>query len=131
MIVVDASAVVELLLRDPGLAPRLDEALLSGTALHAPHLIDIEVAHALRRYVLTSAATTERMSAALAWYRDLRLMRHPHSPYLPRVWDLRNELTAYDACYVALAEALDAPLVTCDARLAGTRGHTARIDLIE
>ena len=98
--------------------------------LHAPHLLDVEVAQVVRRYAASGDIDAERGRAALDDLADLPLHRYPHDILLPRVWELRNNLTAYDAVYVALAEALDAPLLTCDGRLAGSAGHHARIELV-
>ena len=130
MIVVDASALLEVLLRTPAakqIEPRLFD---SGQTLHAPHLLDIEVAQVIRRYVANGDITADRGWAALVDLADLPLERYPHGFLLPRVWTLRNNLTAYDAAYVALAEALDAVLLTCDKRLATAANHHARIALV-
>ncbi len=94
-----------------------------------PHLTDVEVASSLRQYA-TSPAGAAAASDALGRYRALRLWRHRHEPLLARVWELRYNLSAYDAIYVALAERLDAPLFTCDRRLARAPGHAARIELL-
>ena len=128
-LVLDASAALALLLGAPGgavVAARVGRA----RALHAPHLIDLEVAQVLRRYVRAREITAARAEAALADLGDLRLARHPHEPFLGRIWQLRAVLTAYDAVYVALAEALAAPLLTLDSRLARAPGVTARVDLV-
>ena len=129
MIVVDASAVIETLLRTP--ASEAIEARLFDPreTLHAPQLIDVEVAQAIRRYAANRDIDGERGGAALADLLDLPLRRYPHDFLLPRVWQLRNNLTAYDAVYVALAEALDAPLLTRDRRLARAAGVRIRIEL--
>src|ERR1700736_4299955 len=112
MIVVDASAVLETLLRTPN-AETVEKRLFDPSqTLHAPHLLDVEVAQVLRRYAGNGEIDDERGRAALADLADFPLRRYPHDFLLPRVWDLRNNLTAYDAMYVALAEVLDAPLVT-------------------
>src|SRR3981081_2133926 len=130
MIVVDASAVLEALLRTP--AARAVERRLfeSSQTLHAPHLLDVEVAQVVRRYSANGEIDSERGRAALADLADLPLHRYPHDFLLPRIWDLRNNLTAYDAAYVALAEALDAPLLTRDRRLATAAGYHARVELV-
>jgi len=131
MIVLDASAVVELVLgtRNGGLvSKRLASPQLS---LHAPHLLDVEVVQVLRRYARTGAVTSARAEIALRDLSQLGVRRHEHAMLLPRVWELRANLTAYDAVYVALAEALDAPLLTMDARLAAAPGHRARIEIPE
>src|SRR6202040_3336007 len=130
MIVVDASALIEVLLRTPA-AIAVDRRLFDPRrTLHAPHLLDIEVAQVVRRYAANREIDGERGRMALADLADLPLRRYPHDFLLPRVWDLRNNLTAYDAIYVALAEALDAPLLTRDERLAAASGHQARIELV-
>lgn len=97
--------------------------------LHAPHLIDIEVAQVLRRYAMSSAIDEARGREALADLADFPLRRYSHDLLLMRLWALRANLTAYDAAYVALAETLDAPLLTRDRRLAAAPGHRARIEL--
>jgi predicted nucleic acid-binding protein len=130
MIVMDASAMVEVLLRTPD-AKAIEARLFEyRQTLHAPHLIDVEVAHAVRRYAISGQIGGERGRAALAILADLPLTRYPHRFLLPRIWDLRHNLTAYDAVYVALAEALRAPLITRDHHLAGAAGHRARIELV-
>lgn len=130
MIVVDASAMLEALLRTPA-AKAVEKWLFDPRqTLHAPHLLDIEVAQVIRRYSANGEIDSERGRAALADLADLPLHRYPHDFLLPRIWDLRNNLTAYDAAYVALAEALDAPLLTRDRRLAAAAGHHARVELV-
>lgn len=126
MIVVDASAALEALAaRDPSpeLIHRLDDDL------RAPHLIDIEFASGLRRLVAVRELSAERAADALLDLHALRVVRYPHLTLVDRIWELRSRLTAYDAAYVALAEILQAPLVTCDARLARATGHDAVIEL--
>ena len=130
MIVADASALIDLLLESE-VRTRLEQRLLSGEeSLHTPHVVDLEVAHTLRRLVLTGVLSSERAEVALADMANLQLNRYPHVELVPRVWELRDTLTAYDAAYVALAEALEATLVTRDARLARSSGHRARIELL-
>lgn len=130
MIVPDASAVIEVLLRSP--AGRAIESRLFDRAksLHAPHLLDVEVAQILRRYALRGELTPARGNAALDWLAEVPLARYPHAALLPRMWALRWNMTAYDAAYVALAEALGATLLTRDRRLASAPGHSAAIELI-
>ena len=106
-----------------------DRLFAPRPTLHAPHLLDVEVAQAIRRYAADGEIDGERGRMALADLADLPLRRYPHDFLLPRIWDLRNNLTAYDAAYVALAEALDAPLLTRDRRLATSAGHRAQIEL--
>lgn len=130
MLVVDSSAVLEALAaRDA--ATGLVEHLAEDGDLHAPHLIDTEVLHALRRMVRGRQMSAERAHDARTDFTDLSLVRYPHEPLNDRVWELRENLTAYDATFVALAEALGVPLVTCDARLATAPGHRARIELYD
>jgi predicted nucleic acid-binding protein len=130
VIVVDASALLESLLRTAA-AEETDAWLFgSGRSLHAPHLLDVEVAQVVRRYAAAGEIDAARGLAALTDLADLPLRRYPHDLLLPRVWELRSNLTAYDAVYVALAEALDAPLVTRDRRLAAATGHQALIEVL-
>lgn len=130
MIVVDASAVVELLLRTPR-AHRIEARLLDPpVSLHAPHLLDVEVAQVLRRFAARNRLSTLRGAASLSLLDQFPLLRHPHRPLLSRIWALRHNLTAYDACYVALAEALGATLVTTDARLGAAPGVRAPVEVV-
>jgi predicted nucleic acid-binding protein len=128
VIVLDASAVVDYVLWI-GAAERIAKRISTGEAMHAPYLLDIEVAHALRRYALRGALSPARGAEALTDVSELPLRRYPHRPLLPRIWELRENLSAFDATYVALAEALDAPLVTSDAALARAPGHRAQIEV--
>lgn len=128
MIVVDASAMTELLLQTD-LGTRVERRLLRDEDLHAPHLLDVEVLSALRRLVRTGEIASERAEDAIDDLQLLRLARHGHEDLLPRVWELRDNVTAYDAVYVALTEALDATLVTCDRGL-GAATSAARIEVI-
>lgn len=130
MIVIDASALVEFLLRTPAAAAVRNRVLGSGQTLHAPHLIDVEVAQVMRRYAATGQIEAARGRAALDDLLDFPLYRHPHQFLLRRLWELRHNITAYDAVYVALAEALDATLLTRDRRLAAAPGHRARVELV-
>lgn len=127
MIVLDASAV---LLRTPNAEAVERRLFASRQTLHAPHLLDVEIAQVVRRYAAAGEIDQERGRAALADLSDFPLRRYPHDILLPRIWDLRYNLTAYDAAYVALAEALDAPLLTRDHRLAAAAGHHARVELV-
>ena len=125
MIVLDASAAVLGLLND-GDARRL----MASEALAVPHLIDAEVAHALRSQVLRGTASEAQARAALGQWARLGVRRFCIRGLLGRVWDLRHNLTAYDATYVALAEAMDGELVTSDGRLAGAPGPTCPITVV-
>lgn len=130
MIVPDASVIVELLLATPA-APRVSQRLFAaGESLHVPELLDVEVTQALRRYYLMGNLTAQRGADALQDLVDLPLRRYSHEPFLPRIWALRRNVSAYDAAYVALAEALDANLVTRDSRLASASGIRTKIELI-
>lgn len=129
MIVVDASALLEVLLRTSAAKAVEDWLFAPRQTLHAPHLLDVEVAQVVRRYAAKGEIDGERGRMVLADLADLPLQRYPHDFLLPRIWDLRHNLTAYDAVYVALAEALDTPLLTRDRRLAAAAGHRARIEL--
>jgi predicted nucleic acid-binding protein len=130
VIVVDASALLEVLLNTPA-SGRVAERLFGrNDTLHAPHVLDLEVAQVLRRYTLSGEMDAERSEQALEDLADLSLYRYPHDVFLFRIWALRRNLTAYDAAYLALAEALDAPLVTRDTTLARAPGHRARVEVI-
>lgn len=117
MLVVDTSAVLDALGGDPSAAGLIDR-LENGGELGAPHLIDVEVLHALRRQVHRGELSIDRATDIRSDFADLPLTRYPHEPLNDRIWELRENLTAYDASFVALAEILGAPLVTCDAALA-------------
>ena len=130
MIVVDASALLEFLLQTP-LGTRVEARLFRDEdEFHSPHLVDVEVAQGLRRLVRTGDVSAGRAAEAIMDLADLDLHRHPHLDLLTRAWKLRENLTAYDAMYVALAEALEAPILTCDTPLARAPGHRARIEVV-
>ena len=122
MIVLDASAVVELLLGGARAEPVLPILERHEGALHAPALLDTEVAHAFRGLTLRGLIQDRRGRAAIEILQALPLHRHPATPLLPRIWELRGRLSAHDATYVALAEALDAPLATFDRRMTALPG---------
>lgn len=128
MIVVDSSAAIDLILLGRG-SRFADRILDPRESLQAPHLIDLEVAQVLRRLVRIGGFTSDRAARALDYFMNLPISRHRHSYLLPRIWQLRNSLTAFDAAYVSLAEALHVPLLTLDARLARAGGHTAVVEL--
>ena len=130
MIVLDASAALELLLGTKMGADVRNRIASVDQSLHAPHVFDLEIAQVLRRFHLAGDLEEQRAREALQDAADLDIERYPHEPLLPRIWQLRNIATAYDASYLALAEALGAPLLTSDARLARTKGHAARVDLV-
>lgn len=128
MIVLDTSAAIQALGGvdvDPDLLDRLETA----GSMHAPHLIDAEVLSALRRLVLGGQLSDDRATDMRRDFARLRLVRYPLAGLADRVWSLGHSHSAYDACFVALAEALRCPLVTCDARLARSAGHDAEVEL--
>lgn len=130
MIVLDASAAIEWLLQSPA-GVRIDKRIFAPSqSLHAPHLLDVEVAQVLRRYVREKTISEQRGEDALEDLGDLPLNRYPHDLLLPRVWELRATLTAYGAVYVALAELLDAPLLTCDKKIALASDHYASVEVV-
>jgi predicted nucleic acid-binding protein len=131
LIVLDASAALHWLLNAPGASSLVRRVIAAGRSLHAPHLIDLEVAQVLRRYASAGEISSARAAQALDDFRSIPVTRYPHAVLLPRIWQLRSSMTAYDAAYVALAEALDAPLVTTDGKLARSHGHDASIELFE
>ena len=128
MIVIDASAFVDLVgdrrSADEWLADRVNRA----RTIHIPAVFDLEVLQSFRGLEAAGKLSSGDLAAALEDYADLRATRYGHVPLRARVWELRHNLTAYDAAYVALAEALEAPLVTTDARLARSTGHEATIE---
>jgi predicted nucleic acid-binding protein len=129
MIVLDASAAVDWLLQTAA-GQRIEKRIYSrNETLHAPHLIDLEVAQVLRRLVRQEVITARRAEEAVGDLQDLRVARYPHFVLLPRIWQLRHNFSAYDAAYIVLAEKLGASLVTRDARLASASGHAAPIEL--
>jgi predicted nucleic acid-binding protein len=128
--VVDASALLEFLLQTP-LGTRVEARLFQARdEFHSPHLIDVEVTQGLRRLVRGGEVSADRAAEAIQDLIDLDLHRHAHLDLLTRAWKLRENVTAYDAMYVTLAEALGARVVTCDAPLAKAPGHRAHIEVI-
>ncbi len=125
MIVVDASALVKALLHDGEVRPRL-----SSEELHAPDLLDLEVVSTVRGLVLGRELREPLARRTLFELAGLALTRHSAAPLVPRIWELRSNLTAYDACYVALAERLDCALVTADARIARAPGLRCAVDVV-
>ncbi len=130
MIVPDASAMLEVVLRTQTGVRALSSVLSETESLHAPHLIDLEVVQVLRRYLRTGIIDERRAGEALEDFSSFPIQRYAHDLFLVRIWELRRNLTAYDASYVALAEALDAKLLTCDKALAKSTGHRANVVLL-
>lgn len=127
MIVLDASAVVELLTNGP-LADSIQRDLaLRDDSFLAPHLLDVEAASALRRMAAGLRVDPHHAGQLLIALAMLPVERYPHTPLLGRIWELRHNFTAYDAVYIALAEASGAVLYTCDEKL--SRGHRAKVVL--
>lgn len=116
--VIDASATLDVLVGAADARAFAERALPVPGSLAAPELLDLEVAQVLRRWISRPGADVDALEAAFAIYLDLDVERYRHPPLMPRVWALRHNVSAYDAAYVALAEALEAPLVTSDSRLA-------------
>lgn len=128
MIIVDTSAVIEALATRPINEPLLARLKDDGD-LRAPHLIDVEFLQALRRLVARDRISADRAEGVRSDFADLSIVRYPHQALADRMWQLRHNVSAYDAAFVALAEALDVPLITCDGRLSRAGGHQARIEL--
>ena len=130
MPVIDASAVIEILIGSETGARWRDEVMRNDMTLHAPHLIDIEVLSGLRRLASARNALAPRAERAVEDFADLPLSRYGHDALLPRIWGLRHSISAYAATYVALAELLNMPLLTGDAKLSRSHGHDAEIILL-
>lgn len=130
MIVVDASVILEVLLATADAPPIEARIFAPGETLHAPQLLDVEVAQVLRRHARSGELSPGRGAEALTDLADFPLDRYPHTVLLPRIWELRENVTAYDAVYLALAEALAAPLLTRDRALAGVPGHGASVVVV-
>lgn len=131
MIVIDASALLELLLATDRAGHVAARVLAADETLHAPHLLDVEIAQTLRRLVQLRQITASRAEQALEDHADLLIDRYAHQELLMRIWELRNSVAAYDAAYIALAEALNAPLLTCDRKLAKAHGHGAKLEIVQ
>ncbi len=130
MIVIDASVVLDLQLRSASAAAIEDRIFGAQPSLHCPHLLDLEVVQVLRRHERQGGLDAKRAQEALQDLEALPLVRYPHEPFLERIWTLRASMTAYEAAYIALAEALQAPLLTRDGRLASAPGHEAQIEVV-
>ena len=128
MLVIDASAVVELLMASP-IGEAIQEYVFSSSApLAAPQLLDVEVLHVIRRFHRTGILPVERCEQALEDFGDLAIRRYGHELLRPGMWRLRDSVTAYDAAYIALAELLETRIVTCDGKLSRSNGHDIRFE---
>lgn len=129
MIVLDASAAIDWLLQTPP-GKEIEQRIFSRSeSLHAPHLLDLEVIQVLRRLVRHRVISSNRADDAVRDLLDLRITRYPHDILVPRVWQLRDNFSAYDAAYIVLAEKLGATLVTRDTGFATALRHRAEIEV--
>jgi predicted nucleic acid-binding protein len=129
VIVLDASAAIDWLLQTQA-GRRIEKRIYAqNESLHGPHLLDLEVGQVLRRLVRETSISPPRADRAIEDLLDLRITRYSHFALLPRIWQLRNNLSTYDAAYVVLAEQLGATLITRDSRLASAPGHAAQIEV--
>jgi predicted nucleic acid-binding protein len=129
VIVLDASAAVDWLLQTSA-GQQIEKRIYARSeSLHAPHLLDVEVAQVLRRLVRETVISTQRGEEAIDDLADMRVTRYPHFVFLSRIWQLRHNLSAYDAAYVALSENLGATLLTRDARLASASGRAVAVEV--
>ncbi len=130
MIVVDASALADVLLRVSS-ARAVEERILDpDEVLHAPQLLDLEILQVLRRFAALGGWQSARAAEALADFEAVDVVRHPHEPFRRRIWELRANVTAYDAAYLVLAEELGCPLVTRDGRLRKVPGCRATVEVV-
>ena len=129
--VLDASGALELLLNTSS-GRRLNAVMSErgATSIYAPHFIDLEITHVLRRYVRMRKMSESKAAFKLQRWRRGSVVRYPHTPFLGRIWELRNNLSAYDAAYVALAEALSMPLGTADRGIANAPGVRVAIQFV-
>ena len=131
MLVLDASVLLEVLL-STALGKRSAERLLQGNEeFHAPHLLDVEFVQVLRKLALKKSISVADARRILQEFQSLPITRHSHLEYQARIWEMRESVSAYDGAYVALAEGLDAPLMTCDAKLSRSHGHRANVVLLK
>lgn len=126
----DASAILEVLLSTPAAPSVYGRLSGTGETLHAPHVLDLEVLQVLHRYCANGEITLERAEQAVVDFLDFPITRYAHDAFAFRIWELRQNVTAYDGAYVALAEALSAPLITRDRKLASSSGHRAVIEVV-
>lgn len=125
-VVVDASFLVDFFLGEERIGARIE-----GVELHAPVSVDAEFVHAMRRKWLAGLISDVDARTAITLFDSYEVSRHPVVALKARMWEVRQNLTAYDAAYVALAESLRAPLITRDRRLSRSSGHAARIEYID
>jgi predicted nucleic acid-binding protein len=130
LIVIDASAVVVMLLGLERADVVMDRVFSGNENLHAPELLDVEVAQVVRKYWRAGDITPSRGEQAIADLRDLPIRRHSHEPLLGRIWQLRHNATAYDATYLALAEGLRAGFLTLDSGLARVPGVRLHVEVL-
>lgn len=130
MIVADASVLVEALVGGGSHGEAVRQLISDARQLHAPHLVDLEVAHAIWRFAAAGHLNEDLAAHAIAQLRQLPLTRYPHVPFLDRIWELRRSVTPYGAAYVALAEAVGVPLLTLDARLGKAAGMRCPVEVI-
>lgn len=131
LIVPDASALIELLFRTKkGII--VEQRIFSkrSAGLAAPHIVDLEILQVIRRLVQTKKIKVRRAEEALADFSDLQIERYPHESFLHRIWELRENLTAYDASYVALSESMNAVFLTLDSKLTKVPRIKTRVELI-
>lgn len=129
MIVLDASAAVDWLLQTAA-GQRIEQRIFARPdTLHTVHFLDVEFAQVLRRLVREGSLSPRRAAEAIEDLAALRITRYAPVLLLQRIWQLRQNLSAYDAAYVALAEKLHAPLITRDQRIAGSPGHSATVEV--
>lgn len=128
LIVIDTSAVLAALAGGaPGRQART--RIAAAGSLHAPHLLDVEILHALRGLVRGGKLSLDRAQDVRTDFADLTITRYPVAGMSHRIWQMRDNLTAYDACFIALAEALECPMITCDERLSRAAGHSAQVEV--
>lgn len=130
MLVPDASAMLAALTVDGDKGEAARTKLTDSGPLHAPHVLDLEVLSGLRGLLLGQKLTARRADQIRYDFWDLAVTRHPHRAVAERVWQLRHNLSVYDAAYVALAEVLDAPLLTADAAMLGAPGITCPVQVV-